>query len=43
MDAMGRVVGRGTRRPVLRLDDLVVALRVFAPRGRRDTKAMGTT
>jgi hypothetical protein len=37
MDESGRVVGQHTRRPVLRLDDLVVALRVFAPRGRANT------
>jgi len=34
LDETGRVVGQHTRRPVVRLDDLVVALRVFAQRGR---------
>jgi hypothetical protein len=37
VDESGRVVGQHTRRPVVRLDDLVVALRVFAPRSRRNT------
>jgi hypothetical protein len=32
-DAAGRVIGVSTKRPVLRLDDLVAALRVFPPRG----------
>ena len=32
-DASGRVVGMTTGRPVLRLDDLAVALRVYLPRG----------
>jgi len=31
LDAAGRVVGTTSKRPVLRLDDLVVALRVFPP------------
>ena len=30
-DATGRVIGATTKRPVVRLDDLVVALRVFPP------------
>jgi hypothetical protein len=37
VDESGRVVGQRTRRPVLRLDDLIVALRVFALRGRGNT------
>jgi hypothetical protein len=37
MDAAGRVVGQSSKRPVLRLDDLVVALRVFPPNGNRNT------
>jgi hypothetical protein len=36
MDAAGRVVGQFSKRPVLRLDDLVVALRVFPPNGNRN-------
>src|SRR5262245_12015113 len=34
MDVSGRVVGQRTRLPVVRLDDLVVALRVLTIRGR---------
>lgn len=34
MDTSGRVVGQRTRQPVVRLDDLVVALRVLTTRGR---------
>jgi len=30
-DASGRIVGIGTGRPVLRLDDLIVALRAYSP------------
>lgn len=41
-DGSGRVVGVTTGRPVLRLDDLVVALRAFAP-GTRDRPFIGCT
>jgi hypothetical protein len=37
MDAAGRVVGVSSKRPVVRLDDLVVALRTFPPGGNRNT------
>jgi hypothetical protein len=33
-DPSGRVVGMGSGRPVVQLQDLVVALRAFAPRGK---------
>src|SRR5262249_5263171 len=33
-DAAGRIVGQSSKRPVLRLDDLVTALRAFPPNGR---------
>jgi len=36
-DATGRVFGETTKRPVLLLDDLIVALRVFPPGGTADT------
>jgi hypothetical protein len=37
MDEAGRVVGQQTRRPVVRLDDLIVAMRVFSARGGGNT------
>jgi hypothetical protein len=36
MDGGGRVLGATSKRPVLWLDDLVTALRVFPPDGKRD-------
>lgn len=39
-DASGRVVGMTTRRPTLQLQDLVVALRAFAP-GKSGTSMIG--
>jgi hypothetical protein len=37
LDSAGRVVGQLSKRPVLRLEDLVVALRTFPPGGRENT------
>jgi hypothetical protein len=34
LDAAGRVVGQSSKRPVLRLEDLVIALRAFPPEGK---------
>jgi hypothetical protein len=35
-DPAGRIVGKSSKRPVLQLDDLAVALRTFPPDGRLD-------
>jgi hypothetical protein len=36
-DGAGRIVGQVSKRPVLRLEDLVIALRAFPPGGRENT------
>ncbi len=41
-DAAGRVIGATTKRPVVRLDDLIVALRVFPP-GANANAVVGCT